>query len=171
MSGEAAENAGDDLAFWGEHSVDEQRAYSIICMMVGQDHEQFSGLTAAMELPEERRGRCAFDYEKTSQSWMQVLEPHMRSDNGESSVAIVYDEATDPDLEIYALLFREADLLGIAKALIADMFVLEEGITFQATSCGVANAFWDPGERTVTFCYELSQFHAQLIADYMKTQR
>lgn len=163
LSGELTE----EYSFWGEHSVDDQRAYAIVCMMVGQDAEQFGDLEAAQELPEERRESCAHEYQRVSESWTSVLEPHTRKNGGESNIEIVYDDAASPELEPYAAMFREGDLLSLAK-LVADQYRLEDGITFRATSCGVENAFWSPSERTLTYCYELSRFHAKLVGDYFR---
>ena len=57
-------------------------------------------------------------------------------------------------------------MLGILKAALADPYSLNDGITFRAKNCGQVNAFWDPQSRTVTYCYELAEFHAGLIAKY-----
>ncbi len=162
LSAQQADEAGGDYAFWDEHSLDEQRAYSIVCLMVGKDAQKFSDVAEASEMPQERRDRCAFDYQGTSNNWSTVLAPHFRENEGETTVTMVYDEA-EGDLASYAELVKEADFLGLLKTAIADQFKLEDGITFRAIACGQPNAFWSPSERTLTYCYELTQYHAALI--------
>ena len=55
------ESVGDDPypedVFWDEHSLDRQRAYQMLCLMVGNDPEGFSQLADDFELPAERRER------------------------------------------------------------------------------------------------------------------
>lgn len=167
----AAAEAGEEMSFWDEHSIEEQRAYAIVCMMIGQDPEQFADLAALDDVPEERRESCIYEYQQTAASWYMVLEPHMRDAEEETVVDIRYDEVSDTQLKPYEELVREADLLGLVKRLIADEFLLDEGITFHATACGEPNAFWDPEVRTLTFCYELAQFHAALISDFIRSER
>ncbi|MBO6903227.1 MAG: hypothetical protein JJ864_17960 [Rhizobiaceae bacterium] len=169
LTGAAAAAAGDDFVFWDEHSVEEQRAYAIVCLMLGHDAETFGGLDAVEDMPEERRERCVWEYQQTASSWFRLLEPYLR-ESGETPVTITYEEVSQPDLAVYAEAFREAGLLELAKELIADAFVLEKGIAFQMTSCGEPNAFWDPEERTISYCYELGQLHAQLLAEYLMNQ-
>lgn len=156
-----------EYAFWDEHSVDPQRAYAIVCMMVGQDVERFREFAEASDFPADREDKCKYDYEKTKASWDSVLAPHAAEEGAVSNVDIIYDEVTNPDLEPYAEWLKEADVLGILKVALADPYNLTDGITFRATTCGQVNAFWHPGTREVTFCYELAEFHAGLIAKYL----
>jgi hypothetical protein len=167
----AQQNADADYAFWDEHSLDEQRAYAIVCLMVGKDADRFAEAAADAEMPGERVERCAADYEQASQSWSTVLDPHGRSGGGPGTVNIIYQDAALPELESYAELIKEADFLGFLKTVIVDEFALTEGITFQAASCGQPNAFWSPSNRTLTFCHELTQYHAALIAGYIRDNR
>ncbi|MBO6539653.1 MAG: hypothetical protein JJ969_09670 [Rhizobiaceae bacterium] len=169
LTGAAAGEAGADFAFWDEHSVEEQRAYAIVCMMIGHDAETFGGLDAVEDLPEERRESCVWEYQQTASSWFRLLEPHLR-ESGVSEVEIVYEEVSQPDLAVYAEAFRDAGMLELAKELAADAFLLEAGIRFQMASCGEPNAFWDPQERLITYCYELGQAHAELLADYLRSE-
>lgn len=169
LTGAAAGAAGADFEFWDEHSVEEQRAYAIVCMMIGHDAETFGGLDAVEDMPEERRESCVWEYQQTASSWFRLLEPHLR-ESGETPVTITYEEVSQPDLAVYAEAFREAGMLEMAKELIADAFLLDSGIDFQMASCGEPNAFWDPAERTITYCYELGQAHAELLADYMRNE-
>lgn len=165
LSDEASQAAGVDYAFWDEHSLDQQRAYSMVCMMVGQDAERFKDFADEVELPQDRRERCANDYQNALDSWTVSLEDALITDGSESSFVIIYDEATG-ELAPYAELVKAADLLGIVQESIGKRYKLEPGITLRAASCGVPNAFWDAGKREVTFCYELAQFHAGLLAKH-----
>jgi hypothetical protein len=67
---------GDLVAFYDEHGLNQQRAYQIVCLMVGSDDEKFKDLADATKLPEERQDSCAGEYSNVSYSWDLVLKPH-----------------------------------------------------------------------------------------------
>lgn len=165
LSDEVAQAAGAEYAFWDEHSLDQQRAYSMVCMMVGQDAERFKDFADQVELPQDRRDRCADDYQNALDSWNASLEDALITDGSESKFEIIYDEATG-ELAPYAELVKAADLLGVLQEGIGKRYKLEPGITLRGASCGEPNAFWDAEKRQVTFCYELAQFHAGLLAKH-----
>jgi len=52
------EKEGFTLAFYDEHGLDRQRAYWIVCLMVGSDREKFSDLAEEVRLPK-RGGKPA----------------------------------------------------------------------------------------------------------------
>jgi Putative metallopeptidase len=69
---------GEPLAFYDEHGLDEQRAYQIVCLMVGHDSNRMADLASETNLPDDRRGSCKMDFETASSSWAAVLKPHLR---------------------------------------------------------------------------------------------
>jgi Putative metallopeptidase len=62
MADRRDQKAGDPVAYYDEHGLNQQRAYQIVCLMVGSDGEKFKDLAKETKLPEERRGSCAEDY-------------------------------------------------------------------------------------------------------------
>lgn len=66
----------DKSAFWDEHSLDLQRAYSIVCWVYGSDPEAYSDLEQV--IPEDRIGTCSDEYDQKVKSWLQVLEPYLK---------------------------------------------------------------------------------------------
>ncbi len=166
LSDEAAQAAGDEYAFWDEHSVDQQRAYAMVCLMVGQDPVRFKEFADGAGLPDSRRESCPGEYESAKASWTKVLEPSVITDNSEDDFSIVYDDVPSGELAPYAALVKQADLLGVLKAGISTTYKLKPGIVLHAKVCGEANAYWNAGDRELTFCYELAQFHAGLLAKH-----
>jgi Putative metallopeptidase len=65
---------GDKVAYYDEHGLNQQRAYQIVCLMVGFDDEKFKDLAKETKLPEERRDTCAGDYSNAAYSWDLVLK-------------------------------------------------------------------------------------------------
>lgn len=75
---QAAEFVEDD--FWGEHSLDVQRFYSINCLIYGADPENYAELPAQLDWPDDRAERCIADYAQQAFSWSVLLEPYLKVD-------------------------------------------------------------------------------------------
>ena len=69
-----------ELAFWGEHSLDKQRYYTIVCLLYGSNPDKYTFLARQAELPENRAQRCEGEYVKTATSWLKLLAPYMREE-------------------------------------------------------------------------------------------
>ena len=84
---------GEPLAFYDEHSLDQQRAYQIVCLMVGHDPNEMVELANEMKLPNDRRESCKRDFAKASSSWAAVLNPHRRTpDQPKVEIETIYGE-------------------------------------------------------------------------------
>jgi len=68
----------EDLAFWDEHSLDEQRFYNIACWVYGKNPERHNYLIEKELLPEERAERCVAEYQQLSNSWNTLLIPYFK---------------------------------------------------------------------------------------------
>src|SRR5262249_34421858 len=62
------QRTGDKVEFYDDHGLNQQRAYQIVCLMVGSDGEKFKDLANESKLPEERQGSCAGDYNNAAYS-------------------------------------------------------------------------------------------------------
>lgn len=65
-------------AFADEHSLDQQRAYSIACWVYGSNPAKYRGLTTIPEL-KGRLPRCKGEYAQLKRSWLKLLRPHIRA--------------------------------------------------------------------------------------------
>ncbi len=61
-----------------------------------------------------------------------------------------------------AELLKAAEVVPEMANFVATSFKLPFPVTFVLTSCGEANAFWNPEKRAVVYCYELGQAHLDL---------
>ena len=94
MADRRDQKAGDRVAYYDEHGLNSQRAYQIVCLMVGFDGEKFKDLAKETKLPEERQDSCAGDYSNAAYSWDLVLQPHRRSpDQPKTKIDVVYGPA------------------------------------------------------------------------------
>lgn len=156
----------EDYAFWDSHGLDEQRAYQIVCMMVGNDAAGFKEFADSIDFPESRREECTGEYAQARQSWFSLLTPHMVTDGRTSKISVTYQPPAKDEDKLAAEILRNAQVLENAAGMFGDLYKLDPGIRFVAKSCGTANAFWHGGEREVTFCYELAKFHLDLITEW-----
>lgn len=159
-------NDGEPLAFYDEHGLDEQRAYQIVCLMVGHDPDGMADLAHEMKLPDDRRESCKKDFETASASWATVLRPHLR-DPGQPMVRIEtsYGDG-EGDLVAIAKGFRTLRLLETVASRIADTFAWPVPLALEMKSCGVSNARWNEDTRRLTLCYELAADFVALDRDF-----
>ncbi|MBO6757076.1 MAG: hypothetical protein JJ902_12175 [Roseibium sp.] len=162
-----AEDTYEDLIFYGEHDLDQQRGFQTLCLMVGADPDVFQDLAVELGLPEDRIERCVFDYEQAADSWEAITDPYLRAENTTGDkISVSYGDAP-AGLGTMALFLRESMLMeNVAKEL-DDLYELPVPVTFTATACGVENAYWDPGAREMTLCYELVEGFAWIYLDVL----
>lgn len=67
-----------ELPFYDEHSMNEQRAFNYMCWIYGSDPKAYADWVGEDGLPEERAARCPGEYEKLANSWLKLLEPHLK---------------------------------------------------------------------------------------------
>jgi Putative metallopeptidase len=155
MSDARAKKQKATVVFYDAHGLDRQRAYNIVCLMVGSDPERFSKVADLTKMPEERQGTCQGDFSNASWSWEKALAPHIRKpDQVIIPVDVKYGETKK--LEVFARGFKEIRLLEIFAEHISDRFVLRGPITLEMLECGEPNAHWDLSARKIFVCYELA---------------
>jgi Putative metallopeptidase len=143
---------GNALAFYDEHGLDLQRAYKVVCFMVGSDREKYKTLAADTKLPKERQESCVYEWKNAAWSWDEMLKTHLRSaDQPKIAIKVEYQE--NETYAVQAQVLRHMGLLEHFAANAADRYAWPNPFTVEARSCGEANARWKA--RTLTLCYEL----------------
>lgn len=74
------EEGDEEPATWGEHSLDQQRFYNIVCWVYGSDPQKFAELTESKKgpLPDERAEVCPEEWARMSKAWERLLAEHVR---------------------------------------------------------------------------------------------
>lgn len=70
--------AGAQLAFWDEHSLNQQRFFNIVCWVYGQQPDRLSNLVTDGVLPEGRAARCPHEWNQIDKSWSRLLERNLQ---------------------------------------------------------------------------------------------
>ena len=158
---------GNALAFYDEHGLDLQRAYSVVCLMVGSDQEKYKPLATETKLPEERQKSCVRDYKTSLWSWETVLKPHLRpADQPKTTIKVEYQD--DETYAVQAGILRKMGMLEAFANLASERFTWPAPFSMVARSCGVPNATWNQGIRTMTLCYELIEEFSQLYQGFAR---
>jgi hypothetical protein len=153
-------------AYYDGHGMDLQRAYAIVCLMVGSNQEKFAGVADAARLPEQRRMTCQDDYLNASWSWEQVLKSHVRkADQPKTAINVVYGPGTG-EHEKHAVVARQLKILEIMADTLADRFVWRAPISLEMQTCGEPNARFEFRTKKVIICYELAEEFSELHRRY-----
>jgi len=157
---------GDAPDFYDAHSLDQQRAFQIVCLMVGSEATQFKGLAEWVKLPESRQRSCRDDYDTAKNAWQSVLKPHLRSAEEPASTIEVAYEAGHGKLDSYARSFRSIGLLETFAEYVSSRYVLPRPIALVMKNCSAPNAWWDPRTLSEAVCYELAEDLVDLYQGY-----
>ena len=157
---------GEPVVYYDEHGLNQQRAFQIVCYMVGADPVRFKDLAAEVKLPKDRQESCSEDYRKAAKSWGVLLQPHVRAaDRPKTKIDAVYGEAKGK-LEIAAQIGRSIRLLDGVASQSSELVVWPAPFSLEMQTCGFINAKWDQSTRKLTLCYELAEDFAELYRDY-----
>ena len=160
------EKEGVKLPFYDMHGLDRQRAFQIVCLMVGSNPDKFKDLAEKIDMPEERQSSCQGDYSNASWSWETVMKPHLRAPaQAKTKIEIVYGKG-EGDLSAFEESFRTLRLLETVADQASEEFVWRRPFRLEMQSCGGPNAQWDLASRKLTLCYELAAEFAQLYRQY-----
>jgi hypothetical protein len=166
MTAQRDRQAGEVAHYYDRHGLDEQRAYQIVCLMVGSNPTRFKDLADETELPEDRRRSCGWDYDTASRSWDRALTQHHRpADQPKSQIQIIYGEGKGK-LALFARIFSGTRFLETIVDQVANMYSWPAPIVMEMKSCGEPNARWTIPTRRLHVCYELAQEFAELYREY-----
>ena len=152
--------------YYGEHGMDLQRAYSVVCLMVGSNPGKFASVADAARLPPDRRMTCQDDYLNAKWSWDQVLQSHLRKpDQAKTAITVSYGPGNGK-YDAHAAVFQQMKLLETVAESLADRFAWRAPISLEMQACGESNARFEFRTRKVIVCYELADEFSDLYRRY-----
>lgn len=66
----------EEADFWNEHSLDQQRFHSGICLIYGSDPDTYQYMMDDLEVAEDRQDMCVEDYGRRLDAWALFLSKH-----------------------------------------------------------------------------------------------
>jgi Putative metallopeptidase len=170
LSDERDRKQGDKTIFYDAHGLDKQRAYNIVCLMVGGHPDTFSKLADMSKMPQDRQESCQGDFSNASWSWERSLAPHIRRrDQPKTRFTVRYVDS-DQYQEL-ARAFRGIKMLEVLADHPSDRYIWRRPIALEMASCGTPNAHWDISTQKIIVCYELAADFAELYRDYGAQQK
>lgn len=155
MSGETRQ----ELAWWDEHGIDEQRGYQIACLLYGSDPEVMGPLAGRMNIPAERRKSCVHEARQNAAGWSAFLNSQvstLRIPVDGFIVPLNYVQPSEQTTDAAHFVRQHKILEGLQATL--KQFKFPEGsvmVRLYAQDCKMPNAFWSPDQKAIVLCYEL----------------
>ncbi|WGM37982.1 DUF4344 domain-containing metallopeptidase [Caulobacter sp. NIBR1757] len=148
----------DQLPWWDEHGMDEQRAYQIACLLYGASPQDFGPLAGRMGIPERSRQRCLGETAQNNTSWSKLLKGQVSQMHNLDGyfTNLTYMEP-GPGTRDAAQIARRYRILEEVREIIRQFRYTDVNTTVKLTArdCGVSNAFWNTETDELTLCYEL----------------
>lgn len=156
ISDRRSHESGENTVFYDAHGLDLQRAYNIICLMVGSDPDLFDDLAREVNMPVERRSTCVGDYSNASWSWSKALKPYLRpAEQAAPKYEVVY-EKPEGQFDIVERAFRASELMEhVAEH--AARYAWRKPFKIEVKMCGEPGAQWNLPDHKVEYCYELTE--------------
>ena len=162
------QQTGEKPLYYDEHNLNQQRAYQILCLMVGSDPDKFKSLADEMKMPESRQKTCKRDFAKTSASWGAVLKPwHLESGQPQTEITVVYGDGQGT-YRAFVDIFRSVRFLETVAEFSKEHYRWPRSLTLKMESCGHPGTDYDDEARIVTICYETPFDFAELYRAYVK---
>jgi len=165
LSDQRDRKQGIPSPFYDEHGLDVQRAYYIVCLLVGGAPDKFLNLAKEVKLPEERQKTCKFDYSNAEWSWDEVLKPHKRKpEDPKTKIEVSYGATTE--FASLAEIGRKLQILESVAEWLSEDFAWKIPISLEMRECGKADARYLPLSKKIYVCYELIREFVQLHRNY-----
>ncbi len=75
----SSQQGNNELAFWDEHSLDQQRFYDMLCLTYGSNPSKNKHLLGKNGLPPNRAERCPAEFKRVDHSWQKILAPYLKT--------------------------------------------------------------------------------------------
>jgi hypothetical protein len=167
LSGDKYDTQLDKVDLYDSHALDHQRAYQIVCLMVGKDPKLFAAIANEYGIDPDRQETCVWDYDLVHRSMERLLAEHAAGDE-ESLIQIVYSPVYGDTYKPAGDIFKRSGAFEQVARELRTGFAFPRTVTLRARACsGEANAFYRPSDVEVIFCYELMHDLLTLLAEQL----
>jgi hypothetical protein len=146
---------GVPSVYYDSHGMDLQRAYYIVCLLVGGQPAKFKALADEVQMPDERQRTCRDDFNNASWSWREALKPHRRApDQPKTPIAVTYGPVAK-EHAMLAEISRQLKVMEGTAAHLSNDFAWKRPIALEMQTCGDPGARWELRAGKIVICYEL----------------
>ena len=150
-------NRGFETSVWDTHGLEMQRYYHLACLMYGADPLGREQLISALQLPDDRAGFCADEFQLASDGWHNALQL-MTQTKAAKGLRLLGGQAGDPTAVTIA-----AEIANLNQ-----LYRLPEWIEVRIEPCGEPNAFYYEDSRSITICSEYADDLLRVYKDSLK---
>ncbi|HEY4201463.1 MAG TPA: DUF4344 domain-containing metallopeptidase [Devosiaceae bacterium] len=155
-----------DSDFYNEHSLDKQRAFQIVCYMVGSNAKSFRKVADRFHLSSDRQDTCSYDWARLKVSIDGLLAPTQTKNHKPTKISITYETAPKK-LRQAAEAFKKSGVFEQVAHEVERDYSINHTVKFVAKSCGEPNAFYDQEKIEIIYCYELMDDFVNMISKDM----
>jgi hypothetical protein len=165
LSGNVYDTDFEKSDFYDSHSFDHQRAYQIVCLMVGKNLKLFGDIADDYEIDSERQETCSWDYDLVERSMEALLAQQWAAKDSEDTFVQIVYSAGYGQWEHAAEVFKKSGAFEQIAQEIRESYTIAKTVTLRARACGGdPNAYYESDEVEIIFCYELMDDLLNLIA-------
>lgn len=174
----AKKQAGYDHPWQDEHAPDIRRFRNVFCIIYGSNPARYEDMATRFELTIETRERCKHDFKKRYAAWESLLATVTRKMPGDETGMHPADAPGGRILlkiqvpqsplaqELHHLINGPQAMLPQLTKFLEQAIVWPNDLKIEFRHCpGNPNAWYDPGNNAVTFCYEVTEFFMKFIMD------
>lgn len=139
--------------YFGEHDLDIQRAFRLLCQTYGLDPIANAKAGEQVQLDQDQEYKCERDAIVMRDSWDALLDEDI-PDEGEPLATVNIAVANTDEFNWERDLILQHPLIQDFIADMEDGFRWPEPVSIVFAECDEANAFYDPDLVEITMCYE-----------------
>jgi hypothetical protein len=148
----------EELPWWDEHGIDEQRGYQIACLLYGAAPDDYLPLAKRVGIPETRLRGCRLEALQNAGSWSGLLRDRVsKLSNLDGFFTPLTYMPASKDTADAAQIAKEMGILEEVRDVLHQFRYTDKTKTVKliGRDCGTSNAFWNPDDDELTLCYEL----------------
>ena len=145
-----------DMGVWSQHNLSIRRFARVSCLIYGSNPARFQWFAHLTKMAEFRADWCEDEYGVAEQgvAWLTrsygaaSFTPHGR-------ISVKYVEPRTPAQREARDFLQKTGVLEKVTAFVDMRFDFPKAFEVRVDHCSTPNAYWDPDERELLFCYEL----------------
>jgi hypothetical protein len=171
-----------DEQYAGVHSLSKQRAFNLVCMMLGKDFYTFESFARLVGYPENSLDNCSTRYDQARRTWIELLSPNI-NEAEPSRIVVSNMEALGEQPENIRM--AQEWIIGNAilkevGGMVSALFKIDMNLKIEAVYCsangnpndkGARNAYWWPDKSTIQYCYERGASHYDNALSLVQSER
>lgn len=150
------EKSDVELGVWSRHNLSIRRFARVSCLIYGSNTKRFQWFADLTKMAEFRADWCEDEYGVAEQgvAWLarsygaKSLTPHHR-------ISVRYVEPRTSAQREARDFLKKTGVLEKVAAFVDTRFEFPKAFEVRVDHCSTPNAYWDPDERELLFCYEM----------------